>query len=653
MRLDTTFTYDDICDETEEWAIFPEEPRLKDFSERYFSDDINDMFVQYDLVYPSGPPFESRLELHSSHVRMAEANTNVRSYDILPSAPSGFSLNVSGAFPSSASINLNIGAFPRETNDTLPFTIQVPFPYDIFTSAPSGFSININGAFVTDGVLPLFIPPQSGSQILSLTISGEIPSSLSDSMFKLSLPKTFARHDSSDDSNPITSLAGNGSFFGLPMTVFNGDIAMLPGGPVLRLSTFGAIGSTGVQSAAPLTLWNSFKNINTGSLSGTVNLNLRGGSVASRKRFTGTVPLYINAPNIIDTDVNLYLHNPAVEALSSGTMSLVTANYSSDFGSALGLWHNSNYGTGIELEDNFNATLPVDNEIRGVDLIAYGSCTSDSPSKAIDLPLRTDRTTWREETCNDGGIFRAKETYSNSGAINFDGGFGYSGNYYGIRKYTQLIPSIAYAAKMTVKTGSTDPISVPRTFEEWGYGMCGPDWHVDSCCGEDCDQNLVFSGVKFIGDDAQSVAPHTNLTVDSDFIVASGRNSRDKYGSVVSVKGNLMAISAPKMTIPDIDVIGGGRIDSSGAGAVFLYRRGTDVPGKSAAWNLVEPLMLPVGFRKDYIQRTQENLLTFGSYSISGNKWQIGQEGREFGSSLDMAVSGSREVVVVGAPRAK
>ena len=63
--------------------------------------------------------------------------------------------------------------------------------------------------------------------------------------------------------------------------------------------------------------------------------------------------------------------------------------------------------------------------------------------------------------------------------------------------------------------------------------------------------------------------------------------------------------------------------------------------------------MLPTGYRKDYPQRTITNLLEFGDFTISGVKWQIGQEGRQFGESLDMCSSGDREVVVVGAPRAK
>lgn len=653
MRLDTTFTYEDLCDTTESWAIFPDEPRIKEFGERYFSDDVNDMFVQYDLAYPSGAPFSSRVELHSAHVRMADTNI----YSV--GSNEDVNLIMSGAFPSESSLTLNVGGFPRGQNDSLPLKMNVPLPYDIFTSSPSGFTLNVNGAFVSNNVLPLFIPPQSGNQILSLMISGEMPSGLSDSMF-LSVPKTFARHDSSDDTNPITSLSGSGSFFGMPLVMFNADVAMSPDGPILRLNTFGASGSTSIRDITPLTLWNSFKNIEEGSISGLVNLNLRGGNQQTRRRFTGTMPLYINTPNIIDRNVNLYIHNPEVESLSVDSMNLVTANYSSNFGSATALWK-SDLGTGIGLEDDFNSFLSVDNEIRGVDLVAYGSCTGNSPSKAIDQALFTDDTVWRAETCNDGGIFRAKNTYTNSGAINFSGGFGYSGNYYGIRKFTNLMPSVAYDATLTIKTGGTDPIPVPRTFEEWGYGMCGPAWHVSGCCTEDCDQNLVFSGVKFVGDDAASVAPSANQTIDSEFIIESGRQENANYGAVVSVKGDLMAVAAPRMTIPEfdayrVDASGNadpGPIDVSGAGSVFLYRRSEDVPGKRADWRLIEPLMLPVGFRKDYIQRTAENLLTFDQYSISGNKWQIGQEGREFGSSLDMAVSGDREVLVIGAPRAK
>lgn len=663
IKLDSVFDYDSICEETDAWTIFPEEPRLKDFSERYFKDDVNQMFVQYDLVYPSGPAFDSRIEMHSSHVRMQDVN-------ICKTANSGtFNLYSSGAYPASNTLNMNIGGFPREVNDSLDLTIQVPFDYDVIAEGmPSGFSLNVSGAFQRESSLNLFIPPQSGEISFNLFVSGQFPDVASGSM-PIALPVVLGALDNSLDGNPDTSDPnspnyGSGNIFGLPLTVYNVDFGESPEGPFLNLNMSASLGdATSIYRSIPMFLYNkSIGNTQETAASGFINLNMFGRNQIPGSRTTSTMPLYINAPNIIDTDMNLYLHNPLVESLLTSTVNLVTASYnvgSKGTGSAFGLWHNNNFGTGIELEDNSYASLSADNEIRGVDLIGYGSCTGDSPSKAIDAELKTDCTVWREETCNEGGIFRAKATYTNSGAINFEGGLGYSGNYYGIRKYTQLLPSTPYFATMSIVTGSTDAIPVPRTFEEWEYGMCGPAWYADGsgCCTEDCDGNIVFSGVKLIGDDAGGVPPSANLYSDSDLIVASGRSAGDKFGQTVAVSEDIMAVAAPNITIPDFGLYpsGGdvGSIDVSGAGAVFLYRRGQDEAGKKADWVLEEQLMLPSGYRKDYIQRTTDNLLSFGDFAISGNKWQIGQEGRQFGESLSLSASGDREVIAVGAPRAK
>jgi len=647
VKLESTFSYDDLCDSHEQWYAFPDEPRVKDFSERLFSEDINDMFLQYDLAYPSGGQLTSLIRMHSAHVRMSDVNIFAKNND------RQLSIFTSGAFPANSNITLNVGGFPRSENDGLPLTINVPLPYDVFDSTPSGFFLNVSGTFRSEDFLPLYIPPQSGYEYFNLSISGEMPSDAS-GILNLAMPETLAYLDSSDDGKPSTSLAGVGSFFGMPLTLFNSQFANTPDGPVLTLNTFGSLDGTGVRDFASLVAWNNLRSTDPVISSGGLTINLRAGSAGIQRRIFGTMPLYINAPNILLEDMPLYIHSPEPINPNSGLMSLVTANYSANFGSAFGLWFNNNYGQGIETFDNFLAAIPADNEIRGVDLMAYGSCTGDSPSKAIDRPLVTDCTVWREEFCNDAGIFRAKDTYTNPDAVNFSGGVGYSGEYYGIRKYTQLIPSVAYNATMTIKTGSTESIPVPRTFEEWEYGMCGPAFGSDGCCTEDCDQNLAFSGVKFIGD-------ASNLPVNPDILSASGRKAFGEYGSHVIVRGDLMAVSAPKLDIPDYDQyrlnpsgqVDPGTVDVSGAGAIFLYRRQPDVAGKKAAWTYSKQLMLPTGYRKDYIQRVQENLLTFGDLSISGSKWQIGQEGREFGTSVGIASSGNREVVVVGAPRAK
>ena len=53
IKIESSFSHEDLCDESEQWAFFPDEQKAKDFGERLFSADIDDMFLQYDIVYPS------------------------------------------------------------------------------------------------------------------------------------------------------------------------------------------------------------------------------------------------------------------------------------------------------------------------------------------------------------------------------------------------------------------------------------------------------------------------------------------------------------------------------------------------------------------------------------------------------------------------
>ena len=710
IKLDSTFTYDDICEDSEAWSIFPEEPRTRDFSERYFSDDVEKMFVQYDLVYPSGSEFSSKIELHSSHVRMEEANV------CAVNLSGQMNLFSSGAFHESGFLDLNIHNNPKSGEQSLDLLMNLPIPFTLFDNdndydpLGSGLVMNISGGVTIEDAMTLFIPINNesiggplGDDPFTLNISGAIPN-IESGILNLSLPESYSQIDSSNDGDTRTTPNAGGSAgpgrgsgpnggagggdpaqIGFNLMLFNGDTSFDASG-TLPLRTIGSDATLlGVPaSELPLLLYNKIRRSSQSqSASGDMRLRINGFQGIGGQAINTSFPLFISAPNTPSENLNLYVQNEPTEALDSGILNLVTASYpvgSKGFGSSFGLWNNLNYGTGIELEDNNYSALDLDNEIRGVTTMGYGTCTGNSPQKVIEKALRTDCVNWRESGCVEGGIFRAFDTYTNSGAINFNEGsfnsafddeldtlgIGYSGNYYGIRKYTQLLPSLPYNAVMTIKTGNTDPINVPRTFEEWEYGMCGPAWDAEGCCTEDCDQNIVFSGVKFISDDAGGAG--NNLShdeADPALLTDSGRHIDEKYGANVSVRGDLMAIAAPNKTIPDHDryrldlsdpvnpVADPGTIDVSGAGAVYLYRRGDDVAGKKAPWTLEKQVMLPSGFRKDYVQRTVQNLLTFDTFSISGQKWQVGQEGRQFGESLAVANSGDKEILVVGAPRAK
>ena len=40
IKIESTFNHEDLCDESEQWAFFPDEQRAKDFGERLFSKEV-------------------------------------------------------------------------------------------------------------------------------------------------------------------------------------------------------------------------------------------------------------------------------------------------------------------------------------------------------------------------------------------------------------------------------------------------------------------------------------------------------------------------------------------------------------------------------------------------------------------------------------
>ena len=637
MKLTSKFDYKNLIDDSEQWALFPREPRLTEFTEKYYSQDVDDMFLQYDLVYPSGGPFDSNIDVHSAHVRMDDAFVTCT-----PNSGS-FNLFASGCLDNiKASINLHTFREPFKDSGTLNLNTFGPVLIH-----ESGLQLNTSGNFRRDGSMSMH------AIAIGVADSSWNPPGMS----LLTKGCCDVVLDSSGAFNLVTMGKGTAAVQ-MPLTVVNDGLIETPSGQLLPLNIFPHSGvDGGIFTSLKLHLEN----------------NIKGGAVED----SGTMPVYIlgSAPL---TDTSPEVSMPLViindQFVSSGTLNLSvygddgvtsTANSSSTssggsggdgsggsttlgmnmyipnyggVGSVYLRWFNENYGVGIDQRDNPFSALDIANEIRGVDLIGYGSCNGDSPRKAIDKALVTDETIWRPETCYDGGIFRAVDTYTNSGAINFAGEYGYSGNYYGFRKYTGLIPHAPYQATLKITTGSTESIKVPRDFEEWEYGTCGPNWRGGEQGDGDCDTDIVYSGVKLIGD-YPYMSGNAAITPDS------GRNALDNYGERVAVTDDLMVVSSPKIEVPDAS---GYAIPD--AGSLFLYRRATDVAGEKAAWSMEDKLMLPSGFRRDYVSEVVENILKFDQFTISGQKWEIGQEGRKLGSSLDIGVSGDRETIIAGAP---
>ncbi len=645
IRVDSTFNYDDYCDESEEWALFPHEPRLTELTEKYFSKDVDDMFLQYDLVYPSGPAFDSRIDMHTCHVRAEDAFVNAT--------------NTSGTF------NLYTSGNPSPVTgvlDMITFSASGMGPEYGWTPA-SGLDLILRAPInVTDSGFILYTSGQTiATEALNSFIHGhELIQNSGLNLIASGDGRTWTAFPPGNDGVVGGMFIGDEFVVGaapalppLPMFVYGkgveSGILPLAMGEVqsgefpsasLPLSLFpSTAGSGGIRDFMPVFLLQNFAN-EPGPKSGTLDLSVVGAAALSSPYRSASTNLSIlgpeNLPLAEKVNLTLYGDNFA-EVVSTGSLNLFSANYNG-FNIPFYLWNNNNYGTGISLEDNDIASIDVGDEIRGVTLFGYGSCTGDSPQKAIDPAVITDDTTWREETCNEGGIFRATKTYTNLSA-------GYSGNYYGIRKFQGLIPDAPYFTTMRITTGSTEAIPVPRDWEEWEYGTCGPDTIGDCCPDDACTRNINFSGIKLIGD-------YPYLSGDATHYDPSGRLAGDNYGHAVAVKKDVMAVGAPYHDIYSErgDIL-------YNAGAVFLYRRTEDVPGLKADWDLEEKVLLPSGYRQDYISAVYQNMICYPNnqvkeFCISGQQWNVGQEGREFGYSLDLASSGDKETLVVGAPGA-
>ena len=605
QKLESKFDFDNLVDISEPWALFDVDRNITELDHKYYSKDIDDMFLQYDLVYPSGSAFDSKIKIHSANVRLEDAIVQEQNRN------TGLNLVASGEQKWLESINLHTRGLDVISDSQNLYTIatSTPIAYD---SIP----IYVEGGY-----------QQSNINLFVQTIRGFVNSS-SEQLFG--------------------SLFGSGP----------GEDYYL--GPNLYVG--GRSSQSNVESL-PLRITTDFVSIpkSSGSIylstktngviqdKNSLNFSLFASSPLLSVYSTELMPLYLNtqpAGSIVYQydgleALNLYIrsYNPLISGINN-SIGLYTINYSA-FNATLSSqevisWNSKNTGKNIAVDDNKYAFLDANDEIRGVDLLCYGSCPSGlCQESSIELHEEIWST---PNACSDGGIFRAKNTYTNLETSGFKTDVGYSGHFYGIRKYTNLIPNAPYNVLITGKTGSKNAISLPTEFMEVEYGV------------NDIND---YSGRKLAADKGLST---------------SERQAGDKFGKSVAVRGNLMGIGAPmhKLTYQE----GSTTYDLDEAGAVYLYRRGDRPSGYSwpndnikSPWSLETKLTLPSGLLKDYsISSTKNNIgnITL-PLDITETTWNVGQEGRQFGHSLDIASTAKhksfeeniREILVVGGPSAK
>ena len=253
-------------------------------------------------------------------------------------------------------------------------------------------------------------------------------------------------------------------------------------------------------------------------------------------------------------------------------------------------------------------------------------------SDCIDPAVITHETIWQPEQCVDGGILRARRTYTNLLASGFNTPIGYSGHYYGIRKYTGLIPQSAYFVNLEGQTGEGGYLDLPREIYEWEYGS---------------NNRVDYSGVKIVNPNGQN---------------------NEFFGKSISISKNHMAVGMPFYSFYDTE---GHLLDK--AGTVFIYKRNPEPSGydwsnqyDKAPWSLEQQINLPSGIVRDYIYEKFKsnklpNLNKNLPFEVEKTSWRVGQNGRQLGYSLDLCSTTSesslgekeKNILVTSGPHCK
>lgn len=369
IKIESTFNHKDLCDESEQWAFFPDEQKVKDFGERLFSDDIDDMFLQYDIVYPSSNGFMSKLQVHTAHVRAENALVNPTQNT------NNFDLITSGAYVENNSLDLyTFGVYGYASGDPI---------FELYTSgelaAPhsGGLDLFTSGALKVVEPLDLFtVSSAYNSGELNLFTSGELPEVVSGVL-------DFFVHGKNIITSEISDGQG-GTIFGLPMTVLNGqtpneitntlDLSLFTQQSqdfnAIRSSTFdlmvfndhaGVLGQGGQANSGILPL----STIGTDELASLFRANWS--------------PLYINGSQTLTSarDIPLFIQGPQPEdGFANNSLDLFVYNIHGVGGTSFN-WDSYDVGVGIDARDNRYSRLSLDNEIRGVNTVGYGACDNE------------------------------------------------------------------------------------------------------------------------------------------------------------------------------------------------------------------------------------------------------------------------------------
>jgi hypothetical protein len=453
-RLDSTFDSESFFDESEAWAIFPEERRLTEFNHKYFSKDIDDMFLQYDLVTPSGSKFDVNLNIHSAHIRLE--NALVEPVNIFDS----MNIYTSGEFIEYGSINLFTDCVGKLEENMFLYISGVPTPHSL-----ESVNLYCSGAYLTTSSMNMHIlNKESISNNLALWTSGN---------YRVEA--------------------------GINLLAFNNDTA-IPNSLFLPLQTYATDQNTqGIFNYFNLAAYSSIDVKNRGALEESLRLRLFSSPPLTSIYSDSFAFLHTFGPFNFSESMNLVLFGKDNQRLATESkVNLSTICYPDVLLNGSGnpsiVWTSSNVGKDTEELDDYLLEIPSTDVIRGVESICYGDCSLPS-GKCIEEEITTHDTQWNSKECFDGGIARGSRPYYNSGVYAFDNsGIGpYNGHFYTSRKYDGLYANSPYSILVTAKKGTSESLDVPRKWEEWEYGTLGDIAY----SGSKITNNEIVTGDKY------------------------------------------------------------------------------------------------------------------------------------------------------------
>ena len=613
-KISSKFNYSDWVDKSEPWAEFNSATSSTEFEHKFYSDDIEKMFIQYDIAYPSGNAFNSTVKLHSVNLNLENV---LASGDIVTS--SGFALFASGE-PVSANV----------------LELFVDGHASISGASPSGLTLYSSGA-----AIPAVSGASPSGLLMSVLAYNPATVGRASGVFSGSGLSLFASGDGTIGFNP--DLVISEGMFGVVNTDFNPVVNLFVNGKTTKDSTGQLALSVSNDSVIPsfsgeLPLFN-YGVPPADPIEQNQNFTIFVHGVPTDVRqLNNNMPLHVSTSiatmdTVTSGSLDLRITGtPVVSSVNSG-INLFTTNYNvapGDLGQEFLNWTNRKTGTGITTVQNDYSYLESNDEIRGVDLICFGACSSTT-EPCTDPELIIHGVDFGQE-CVDGGIFRAKRLYTNLATSGFKTDVGYSGNFYGIRKFTGLIPYAPYDIKMVGRTAGEVRKELPRSLSI-GYGT---------------NTEVDFSGIKLIADGIQGASGNIPP------LSTTPRNAFDKYGKSVKVNKDYMVVGSPKHNITDY-----ASTNLGDAGTVFLYKR-NDAPNGNdwstqddkSGFSFVSELSLPNGLQRDYSVSnvvTELNNKPLPFQSVKTDWYNLG-EGRNIGHSVDLSASGDSPTIVVGAP---